>query len=624
MRHKPLTGMIAASLLLMPLSSWAVNYYDRVIQKEGLEVKLSLDAVDSNPSATPVAGQLLKLSIAGKRLADQQPLKDWSLGTWLDLEISPLSGSVPVCGQRVAGFLSGNLMRQPLLDLTGYYVLTLDQEASVSVLDPAVSFANKSSLYSVIKLGGIGFDWLKTADDAHLFVALPGSREVVVVDLQTLQLIQRIKLPGQPTRLALMPGERLLWVGQTGPQAEDSRFSVIDTHEGRVVESQLLPKGHHEFAFSEQGAQVFVSNRDDGSITLLDGRNFEIQKTWKIDGLPLSLAVIGQTLWVSDAQKGRLLRYNLQGEPLDSMALKPGVGPLRLSPDRGLMFALNPGEHQLYVIDTKQNRLLQSVTISGRPYDVIFSEQFAYIRTLDSEQAALISLSELNKPGNVSPKYIPIGANKMSASGDLPIASSMTPAMGESGAFFAAPAERTVYHYMEGMNAPDSGIRTYGHVPMATLLARRGLRQVNPGQYEATFRLPSAGRMVLALASENPRFMECIGIQVKADQPVPQQVGHKLSWLGDSFLRKRSGEQFSLRVKATEQPPQQAVFKSVAVRAVSVAGGEGQVWPLTADVDHPGEYMATVSVNEADSYYLHLISEPQVSVPFISLMVENP
>lgn len=196
--------------------------------------------------------------------------------------------------------------------------------------------------------------------------------------------------------------------------------------------------------------------------------------------------------------------------------------------------------------------------------------------------------------------------------------------MGESGAFFAAPAERTVYHYMEGMNAPDSGIRTYGHVPMATLLARRGLRQVKPGQYEATFRLPSAGRMVLALASENPRFMECIGIQVKADQPVPQQAGPKLSWTGDSFLRKRSGEKFLLRVKTTEQPPQQAVFKSVAVRAVAVAGGEGQVWPLTADADHPGEYMATVSVDVAGSYYLHLVSEPQVSVPFISLMVENP
>ena len=622
MTHKPLTGMIAAYLLLMPLSAWAVNYYDRVIQKEGLEVKLSLDAVDASRSETPIAGQLLKLSISGKRLADQQPLKEWALGTWLDLEISPLSGSVPVCGQRVAGFLSGNLMRQPLLDLTGYYVLTLDQEASLSVLDPAVSFANKSSLYSVIKLGGIGFDWLKTADDARLFVALPDSREVVVIDLQTLQLIQRIKLPGQPTRLALMPGERLLWVGQTGLQPEDSQLSVIDTQDGRIVATRPLPKGHHEFAFSEQGLQAYVSNRDDGSVTLLDGRNFEAQKTWKVDGLPLSLAVTGQTLWVSDAQKGRLLRYNLQGDALDSMALKPGVGPIRLSPDRTQLFALNPGEHQLYVIDTQQSRLLHSLTISGRPYDVIFSDQFAYIRTLDSEQAALISLSELNKPGKLSPKYIPVGANKMSNSGDLPIASSMTPAMGESGAFFAAPAERTVYHYMEGMNAPDSGIRTYGHVPMATLLARRGLRQVNPGLYEATFRLPSAGRMVLALASENPRFMECIGLQVKADQSSIQSAGEKLGWVGETFLRKKADEAFTLRVKVTHAVPQNPALKALAVRVVPVAGGEGQMLPLIADTAQAGEYTASGRIQEVGSYYLHIISEPQVSAPFATLSIE--
>lgn len=623
MTHQPIRRAIAAWLLSMPLSVMATTYYARDIQKEGVALKVSLDAIDKQAAETPVAGQFVKLSLTAKRLADQQPLKDWSLGAWLDLEISPLSGSVPVCGQRVAGFLSGNLMRQPLLDLTGYYVLTLDQEASVSVLDPAVSFANKSSLYSVIKLGEVGFDWLKTADDGRLFVALPASKEVAVIDLQTLQLIQRIKLPGQPTRLALMPGERLLWVGQTGQEAADSQLSVIDTLQGRVVASQPLPKGHHEFAFGEQGAQAFVSNRDDGSVTLLDAEKIALQKSWKIDGLPLSVAVTGQTLWVSDAQKGRLLRYNLQGEPLDSMALKPGVGPLRLSPDRTLLFALNPGEHQVYVIDTQQSRLLQSLTISGRPYDVIFSEQYAYIRTLDSEQVAMVSLAELNKPAKAVVKTIPVGANKMSDSGDLPIASSMTPAMGESGAFFAAPAERTVYHYMEGMNAPNSGIRTYGHVPMAALVVRRGLRQVSPGQYEAAFRLPSAGRMVLALVSENPRLVECIGLQVKADQRAVQPAVAKLDWLSETFLRKKADEAFTLRVKTSAAAPQ-APFKSLAVRLVPVAGGEGQLLPLTADPAQAGEYTATTRVGQVGSYYLHLIAEPAVSAPFATLSIEQP
>lgn len=620
-----LRNTIAACLMLMPLSVAAFTYFDNAIQREGIEAKLSIESVAGQNFAAPVADQLVKLSITAKRLADQQPLDNWSLGAWLDLEISPLSGAVPVCGQRVAGFLSGNLLRQPLLDLTGYYVLTLDRESSISVLDPAVSFAGKSSLYSVIKLGSQGFDWLKTSDDTRLFVALPENKEVIVIDLQTLQIIKRLMLPGQPTRLALMPGERLLWVGQTGQQDTDSQLSVIDTLDGHIVTSLPLPKGHHEFAFSEQGKQVFVSNRDDGSILMLDGQSINVKKTWKIEGIPLSLAVTGPVLWISDAQTGRLFRYNLQGEPLDSIALKPGIGPLRLSPDQAFLFVLNPSEHTVFILDTQQSQLRQTLTISGRPYDVIFSEQFAYIRSLDSEQTALVGLNELKKQGNAVLKYIPIGADRMSAVGDLPIASSMSPALNGSGAFFAAPSEATVYHYMEGMNAPDSGIRTYGHTPMATLVVQRGLRQTWPGRYEAIMRLPSAGRMVLALASENPRFMECIGLTVKVDQQPANPADAKMNWLGDALFTAKSGQSMTLRVKTVEPlQANDARFKSLGIRIMPAAGGQGQLWPLKASSEQVGEFVANGTVMQTGSYYLHIVAEPPVSANFATLIVENP
>jgi hypothetical protein len=159
---------------------------------------------------------------------------------------------------------------------------------------------------------------------------------------------------------------------------------------------------------------------------------------------------------------------------------------------------------------------------------------------------------------------------------------------------------------------------------MATLLARRGLRQVSPGQYEATFRLPSAGRMVLALASENPRFMECIGLKVKADQPSIQSAGEKLGWVGETFLRKKADEAFTLRVKVTHAVPQNPALKALAVRVVPVAGGEGQVLPLIADTAQAGEYTASGRIQEVGSYYLHIISEPQVSAPFATLSIEQP
>jgi DNA-binding beta-propeller fold protein YncE len=618
---------LTALLLAMPFKAAPVNYFDRIIQHEGIEARVKIESTDSNSPPTPIAGQFVQFSIDAKRLADEQPLDAWPVGAWLDLEISPLSGAVPVCGQRIAGFLSGNLMRQPLLDLTGYFVLTLDEEGSVSVLDPSVNFANKSSLYSVIKLGGTGFDWVKTSDDSRLFVAIPDSREVAVIDLQKLKLIQRIKLTGQPTRLALMPGERLLWVGQTGEEDAASQLTVIDTLNGQTVASLPLPKGHHEFAFSEQEKQVFVSNRDDGSIVMIDVINIKPLKTWLIPGMPLSLALTQQSrlLWVADAKWGRILRYTMQGEPLDTIALKPGIGPIRLSPDQDFLFVLNPSEHSVYILDTKDGRLVQTLTISGRPYDVMFSKQYAYIRTLDTEQAALISLNELKKHQDIAPKYIPVGANKMSLSPILPIASSMTPSLNLSGAFFAAPSEGTVYHYMEGMNAPNSGIRTYGHIPLATLVVQSGLRQTGPGHYSALIRLPSAGRLVLALASEAPQFKECISVVVKPEDKPINEDGIKMEWVGKSFISKKPGEEIELRVHSVAKAGVQAhPVNTIGVRIVPTSGGKTAYWPLTIDLANKGDFIATGALSEPGSYYLHIVSDTSVTANFATLVIENP
>jgi hypothetical protein len=57
---------------------------------------------------------------------------------------------------------------------------------------------------------------------------------------------------------------------------------------------------------------------------------------------------------------------------------------------------------------------------------------------------------------------------------------------------------------------------------------------------------------------------------------------------------------------------------------VPVAGGEGQVLPLTAETAQAGEYTASGRIQEVGSYYLHIISEPQVSAPFATLSIEQP
>ena len=160
-------ALIGLLQLLMATLAHAVppRYLERQIEREGVSMTVRIDALDEQAPSTPQAGQLVRLSLDGKRLADDQALSNWRIGAWLDRETDAMSGAVPICGQRIGRYLSGNLVNRPLLDLTGYFVLTMDAEPSVSVLDPSVSFSGRSSLYSAMKLDGKGFDWIKTSDD---------------------------------------------------------------------------------------------------------------------------------------------------------------------------------------------------------------------------------------------------------------------------------------------------------------------------------------------------------------------------------------------------------------------------------------------------------------------------
>ncbi|WP_090751250.1 YncE family protein [Candidatus Nitrospira nitrosa] len=604
------------------------SYLKKTIEQEGLRVQFLIDPVTEQSAPARIhADQLIRIRMAVTRQADGHPLNNWNVGAWLDHAMSTASGAMPACGQRVAGYLGGDLLQRPLLDLTGYYVLTLDAEPSVSVLDPSVSFAGRTSLYSSLKLKGRGFDWIKTSDDAKLFVGLAEEPAVAIADLQTLQVLTHVPVPGLPTRLALAPDERLLWVGHiaAGKAGRQEGVSIIDTVTNQLVKSLPLPGGHHEFAFSEEGRYVYVTNRQAGSVTVVDATTFAIIRTMTVPGEPLSVMSIpsNSTVWVVDGKHGRVHRYAAQGQAIDSVALQPGIGPAKLSPDKRYVLIVNPSQHRVHVLNAGTGQPVHAITVSGQPYDVMFSDQYVYVRSLASEQVAMVSLAALDKP-HPAPQYIPAGSGILAQTKEgLPIASTMGLTLNRSGAFLASPTERTVYHYMEGMNAPDSGLRTYGHTPMAALAIQRGLRQVGPGEYSAVVKLPSAGRMVLAIASDAPKIRECIGLHV--DRAPVNELSELVAfeWLGDPVHRAVVGQPITMRVRRKDGPHSRARMGDVfELRVVPTRGGRSLRWPLKVDQNNAGQMVGEGTLSEPGGYYVHIGGSQAVEATFSTLIVE--
>ena len=591
------------------------RYMDKTLEREGVTLHVQMEAVGESAPEAPVMGQTVKLRLRATRQADKQPLSNWNPGAWMDIQTDPLSGAVPVCGQRIARFLSGNLMQRPLLDLNGYYVLSLDNEASVSVLDPAVNFSGRSSLYSVMKLQGKGVDWVKTSDDLRAFVAVQDKQSLAVLDLQGLRVLHHLALTGLPSRLALAKGERLLWVGLDGETGQSAAV-VVDSITGQQVAQIDLPKGHHEFGFSADGRYVYATSRGAGTLTVIDALTFKTIREVNVGPRPLAVAFVDKdsSVWVAEAKQGVLHRYDSNGTALDTLNIDPGLGPMRVTPDGEHVLLVNPSQHRLYVLDTASGRVQHRLTVSGQPYDILFSEQYAYIRTLASEQVAMVSLASLRDKEPFI-KYLPVGELPMAAASNLPLTSSMALTLESNGAFFASPGDKTLYHYMEGMNAPDTGLRAYGHTPMSAMVVRRGFREIKDGEYEAEFKLPSAGRMVLAIGSQAPVFSECLGFRVTTGAIKDPNEGIELSWLGGTVISASVGETSTIRVALNDKSLASKFSKDdLRLRVVSAAGGRSTFLPLNQTSD--GEWTTSIQLQQSGGYYLHLDSGSQQKLKY--------
>ena len=585
----------------------AADLLRQELQQEGIGLQVRLQTDDANARHAGI-GDTLRLSVSATRLADGQPLPNLPIGAWLDHSVSVMSGVRPSCGQRVAAILGGGLLQRPVLDLTGYYVLTLDAEGSVSVLDPAVSMAGRSSLYTAVQLGGRGFDWVATDDDRWLFVAVPDRQQVVVIDLQSFAIRQRIAVAGKPTRLALSLDGGALWVAQRAEQeGESDRVDAFAVNDGHAIGGAALPRGHHEIVFGEAG-RVFVSSRDAGTVSVFDAAAQRLREV-ELGGEPLALLALPNNggLWAVDGRSGAVHRLSAQGEQIDRIALESGLGPARLTPDGRFVLIVSPAQHRLYVLDAHTGALRHRLTISGRPYDVFLSRRFAYIRTLDTGSVALLELAGLNATPTL--QSLPLGEIGIGDTPGLPIASSMSRNRESAGVFMVSPGERTIYHYMEGMNAPDSGLRTYGHTPLAVRISQRGLRQTGPGDYTTTFRLPAQGKMVLALAVDSPRIRQCLDVAFTGEGEDEGKRSWSLRWLSEPPLPVKPGAsvEYLLELSAPAGTPLPQAQQLLARIVPGAGGGASQEWPLQP-AGQPGQYRLRAVAGEVGGYFVHVLA----------------
>ena len=593
------------------------------IDSKGVNVQFSATASRAGRQEI-VEGEFADIEFRITGSEDGEPLQGVYPGVWIDLTQTPdgqQRGTSLDCRTRVSQYLQGLVGRRPMIDLNSYYVMVLNRDASISIIDPVVGITGITSLYANIPLTRPGADWTKTSDEKTMFISMPRAGQLAVVDLDTFKVKKNIAAGETPMRTVLQPDEKYLWVGNDADAGEMGGVTVIEAASGETIATIITGKGHHEISFSNDSRTAFVSNRDSGTISVVDIASLDKVADINTGPLPISLAYsqLSNAIYVADGQTGEVAVISGdRRELITRIKTSPGLGPMRFSEDGRWGILLNPEKNQVYVIDASTNDVAHTIAIDNKPFQVGVTRTFAYIRALDSERISMINLQELDRGGQVIINNFSAGSFPPGQVKDISIAEGMVPAAQEAAVLVVSPADATVYYYMEGMNAPMGAFRNYGHKPRAVQIANRALKETKPGLYTATVKVPTAGTFEVAFLNETPQFLHCFTMEVETNPALQSEFKPvAIEYLNDKVVR-RAGETMKLRFRLTDPGTGAVLAGANGVKVKYYRAPRYGLTELLATHVGDGIYEAEILLNRAGAYYVY-VAAPSLNAQYNDL-----
>ncbi|MEP7339358.1 MAG: cytochrome D1 domain-containing protein, partial [Acidobacteriota bacterium] len=592
------------------------------IVHEGIAIEFSIEPLQPEKSAGRLReGDDVTVRFAISDTTTGAAVRRLRPAAWISLRTDAGTESrmtpAKACRDRVQEFLGGSLFAQAEIDLNVFYVLALNGDASISVVDPRFGFGG-SKLLAMIQLKSVGADWVLTADEKRLFVSMPDANQIAVIDTTSWQTIANIDAGRRPARLALQPDQKYLWA------ADENGAVAIATDKLEVAARIPTGKGAHDLALSDDNRWAFVANRDEGTVSIIDVRSLRKVADLKTGQQPASLAYSGlsKMAYVAHEGDGQIAAIDGNSQQIVArMKAEPGLGQIRFAPGGRLGFVANPRQNVVYILDAADNRIKQIADVEPGPDQITFSGGQAYIRHRDSETVLMIPLSAAGVAGQTVPVVdFPGGHSPFGKVSKPSLADGIVPAPGGDSVLVANPGDRSIYFYKEGMAAPMGNFSNYSREPRAALVVDRSLRERRPGVYETTARLARAGVHDVSFFLDSPRLAHCFEIAIEPNPELAAKRANKpveiTPLIQDRNLK--AGEparlQFKLTDPATKQPKDD--LKDLRAMAMLSPG----VWHRRQDARAVGSgvYEIEFTPPQPGVYYVYL------ECPSLGLTFNNP
>ncbi len=137
-----------------------------------------------------------------------------------------------------------------------------------------------------------------TTDSKLTFVTLQDSNELIAIDLASQEIVWRMPIGKMPAGVWMTPGDKHLLIGLTGSDL----VQVVDWKQQKIIKEIKTGKGAHNFRPLGDKRHIFLTNRVDSTISIIDMEKLE--KVADIKGLPsgpdcMDITADGKELWVT-------------------------------------------------------------------------------------------------------------------------------------------------------------------------------------------------------------------------------------------------------------------------------------------------------------------------------------
>jgi YVTN family beta-propeller protein len=582
--------------------------------KEGVAIELTVDPLSppDEKSRELREGEDAVVRIKVTDTGTNSPVTNLHPVAWMDRRQKDEPSEIELCKKKVQSFLQGSLRGRPDIDLNTYFLLVLNRDPTISVIDPLLGYGG-SKLLAMAFLRSPGEDWALTKDKRKLFVTMPLVNQVAVIDTSTWKVVANIDVGVRPTRVALQPDEKYLWVGNDGINraADQSGVTVIDSAELKAKATIMTGAGHHDMAFTPDDRYAFVTNRQGGTLSVIDVQKLEKTREIKVGSLPSSVAfsALSKAVYVANEGDGTITVVDGdRHEVLKHMAVKQGIRTIRFAPGGRWGFVVNSKEGVVDIVDSSNNTIQQTVEVGKEPDHVAFTQSFAYVRSIGSDLVKLINLESIAKGDKAATAQFSGGQIPVGTASNTATASAIVPAPEGNTVLVANTSDKQVYYYMEGMAAPMGSFQTYKREPKAVMVVDKSLRETSPGVYSTSVKLTGAGSYDVAFLLNTPRVTHCFDLSVKSN-PAVKNANERMALRVEPLFKAspiKVREKIELRFRLTDPETKQPKdgLKDVNVLTLLAPGQwHTRQWARSLG---DGVYEVSFAPPESGVYYVFL------------------